>query len=863
MALAQQPVALTGGLNLQMDPLAVSDAQLIYSKNLFPRTPGLASVRWAMRHMEYITPDPSYNEYNFNSVRDFWFTNNATSGLVIAVAGGNDQGQGTHYGNLYDYPDVGVRLILFNDITDINTAVAMDTLGTIADRPFVFDLNDYIIALDGATKGRYYTRGAPLAWTPITWTGEFGDGFKPKLAVANYSNNRTVYAQDNFIVWSDSFQPFVVGVNWPLGETNPITAIDRVSANGVSQAQTDLLLVRTLYSAYLISGQPDETSATDGAAPSMAKLPVAAGCISQATSVNTPYGQIWCGPDDVWILAGGSIPQRIGTTIRPAIQRLASGYEWTAHACYADGIYRLCLPSPGQEQGPDEPLEEQYWLDLRNMTGEGGAVWYGPQVPIPQGVWDGGRQGTSCMKLDTRIGNQGLACSAVALRSLAAADISMATWPTAIALVAFDGDEPVDSAYPRYPASPEARLPSTAYEVGDVVAWNDFLWRCLFAGTTDSTPTATVFQGPGIGGSWELTGTTIGYSIVDGTVTWTAVMVVPDGVDGSNFPVKSPCPAFLSNMRANDSLVLFELKTKEYAGQDVQLDKRIDSMDLTYAAGNSFGVAYQFFPNFRGYTFPGSESILVGPDSLLQADSQHLPVVADVRRMAKAHLPSDPLIRNSAQHFQARLQNLGDVIFDYPLSQFYALVWAKSGDDNYLRGLESAMVLGRGDILDNLTVIQAAVSSFLGTLTVAEITNGDNPSTDLVMGHTWSPVDVSRPRFSIDLTLTPGSPFDNVWLLFNDYGPLNPNGSDPFEFLTGPERVRRSRMAALLGGVISLDSLGGGLGPSGVGNDQTIAAPSTIWSCQPTVPVIPALNLFVKTYGRRDKTGVVSLPSTS
>lgn len=873
MALEQTPVVLTGGVNNLMDPLAVPDTDLILGKNLFPRKPGLASVRWAMRHLEYATPDPNLSSLNFNQVRDFFFTNNLAAGIVLAVSGGNWQDQGLHAGTAYDYADEGVRLILMTNIAGAGNFY-MQLLGEIPDRPCVFDLNDYIISIDGLNVGHTWRRGTPFMMAPIVWTGEPVANFRPKLAVPVFNARRTVYAQDNFLVWSDSDEPFSVGTSWALPETNPITAIDKVSTSGILQAQTDTLLVRTMTSAYLVSGEPDETSAIDNARPSIAKLPVAAGCVSQATSVNTPYGQIWCGQDDVWLLSGGAIPRRIGSKIRPQIQRLAPGYEWTAHACYADGIYRLALPSAGQEQGPDEPLQEQYWLDLRAGVSQDGAVqWHGPMVHIPQGVWDGeDRQGTTNMKLDTRIGNAPLACSAVGLRSLPAVSAVYDTWPTAIALVAFDGDEPVDSAYPRYASHPEVRAPDTVYALGDVVSWNDFLWICTLEGTTSSGPTSGVFTGAGSGGSWLATGGVTGYTLVDGTVNWKSMMVVPDGIDGSSFPKRSPCPAFMSNARANDSLVLFEILTKEFTGRDPQLDKRLDSADLSYAASLPFSVAYQMLPNFTGYTYPGIERRLAIPDTLFQINGQELPGVADVRRLAKDQLPADPTKRNSAQHYQFRLQNLGKVYNTVSegegdvatVNAPTVSIWARDGADYYNFAPHPLLVTAgtRRTMLQIVTEINSLLLSLFSIdMTVSFLTGGVLPSGALVVNYTGQVIDPLNPMFAMTIEVPGASPFDEVWVLFNEYGNVNPDSSSTTAGLSDNALIIRRRWADFLGGAMMLTDVSGeAIIP---GETKLIYPPNAMWSCQPVVPEIATFNLFTKTYGRISKTGAARALSTS
>ena len=109
--------------------------------------------------------------------------------------------------------------------------------------------------------------------------------------------------------------------------------------------------------------------------------------------VQTPYGILWCGTDDVWAFVIGQLPFRIGTKLNPAIRASAlGGYGWRANAAFYAGRYMLALPTLAYNVGTSSIYDgfEQYWLELRNgmPPSYGDASWYGPQV-YGSGYWQG------------------------------------------------------------------------------------------------------------------------------------------------------------------------------------------------------------------------------------------------------------------------------------------------------------------------------------------------------------------------------------------------------------------------------------------------------------------------------------------
>jgi hypothetical protein len=164
-----------------------------------------------------------------------------------------------------------------------------------------------------------------------------------------------------------------------------VSCIPVMLAAAGTPAQAGLLVLKQS-GAYLLTGEPnqsDETTYFTGN-PEMQiiRFNVDATCLSHHTVVQTPYGIIWCGIDDIWVFQADMVPYRIGTKLNPAIRDAAiSGYGWRASAAFYAGLYRLALPVPAIVPTINDP-QHQYWLELRNNMPRNfeEAAWFGPQV---------------------------------------------------------------------------------------------------------------------------------------------------------------------------------------------------------------------------------------------------------------------------------------------------------------------------------------------------------------------------------------------------------------------------------------------------------------------------------------------------
>jgi hypothetical protein len=164
-----------------------------------------------------------------------------------------------------------------------------------------------------------------------------------------------------------------------------VSCIPVMLAAAGTPAQAGLLILKQS-GAYLLTGEPnqsDETTYFTGN-PEMQiiRFNVDATCLSHHSVVQTPYGIVWCGIDDVWVFQADMVPYRVGTKLNPAIRAAAiSGYGWRASAAFYAGLYRLALPVPAVTPTINDP-QNQYWLELRNGMPRNfeEAAWFGPQV---------------------------------------------------------------------------------------------------------------------------------------------------------------------------------------------------------------------------------------------------------------------------------------------------------------------------------------------------------------------------------------------------------------------------------------------------------------------------------------------------
>lgn len=249
-----------------------------------------------------------------------------------------------------------------------NTAVssAVDTASTtdVELNNFAFDDNDL---LTPAVSTVYRER---MVW------GDFGPGY------------------ENYLVMSDDADPATIGADvlaangraLQIGATGErITAlVDVMLAEAGTPAQSALLVLKE-NSTYLLTGELDQADGGGTDNLEVVRLSLEAGCVGWNAVARTPFGIYWVGPDDVWFMRAGALPERVGRKISPWLQGTPAEHRYRVHAVFHNGFLRVALNTQGHNTDSTDdgaPLAEQYWMDLREGAPPdwANARWYGPQI---------------------------------------------------------------------------------------------------------------------------------------------------------------------------------------------------------------------------------------------------------------------------------------------------------------------------------------------------------------------------------------------------------------------------------------------------------------------------------------------------
>ncbi len=371
------------GVNLLDDPRKIEDGELVEAKNLVPWEPGILSTRPAGKIerlvdelsgrgyplTQYVIPFPEFGRDFIYAFRDVVNNVNTTLKTGYFVPGGSTESQ-----------DMGA-------ITRI--------------QPAIIGYNNVVYAFGGypcPTAGYKFqdNGGGSFGFTEFTFGGTGNADIRP--SVVGVYRDRFVYGDlgpgyESSLLMADRFLPASVknsalAANGGTFDVNPndgdrIVAITEITQTAVGSPTQSACLVLKGRSAFILTGEPAESSGSFSFDDfTVNALSYECGCASAATLCKTPYGWFWAGPDDVWFFATGQVPVRVGTKIRKALERTpaATRYKW--HAAYFNGFYRLAIAAEGQGPNDDSPMQEQFWLDLRNGPPANfrDARWWGPMT---------------------------------------------------------------------------------------------------------------------------------------------------------------------------------------------------------------------------------------------------------------------------------------------------------------------------------------------------------------------------------------------------------------------------------------------------------------------------------------------------
>lgn len=411
------PVPFTGGVNLHDDARLLREDQVREAKNLFPYSPGILSKRKVAGTDAFVGLDLAHDFANM-IVPPF------DTGMLAVVAGGR-------FNDGYMNASIGHTGGQYN-----TSAAQRARMIETSRRPMLVAYQRKVYVLGGypwttpGVVGFINGFGTP-EWELLTFLGTGNTDVIPR--VAGVYKGRMVYADlgpgyEDYVVFADRFLPTTIGNSvlaangrsFRIGARSGdrIVALVEIDQATVGSPSQSALLILREHSAFLISGEPNQSTDTDDIFGNMtvAQINIQTGCASAETVVRTPYGIIWAGHEDVWLMDLGATPRPIGQNIRPALERTPATDRDKWHAVYFDGIYRLAIHGEGQGALPTTSgnyfsVLDQWWLDLRKGPPQSAplAQWWGPQQYLDSatsgGNTDGSFHAPSIMAVDNRPGH--------------------------------------------------------------------------------------------------------------------------------------------------------------------------------------------------------------------------------------------------------------------------------------------------------------------------------------------------------------------------------------------------------------------------------------------------------------------------
>ena len=566
-------VPMTGGVNLFVDPASIRDDQVVLAKNLAPVKPGIIGTRPALQWARDVRRLPASTPYI--PVRcmaspigpEFavaWWVDGVGSTSLLLIDTDGVSGSVVGIG-LSDSP-IPVSMVQWDGDTYAFTGQTTGARAVFATNPEGYLVE--AIAFEGTGNEDFKPKGAAVIRDRFVYWG-FDDGAGGRAVL--FADRGFPLRIGDAAVASSRYVP-VAGI-----AQSGITHCAELNASAAGSPNQSVVAVWTVDNMWTLLGEPGETGDTDPLGTLQQSLmTMNAGCVSGATVVQTPYGAIWTGPDDVWFMPFGSLPIRIGTNIRPALLNTPPNLKWKWHAAYDSDTaqYRLALFGPGS--GPDEysACDHHWILDLSKGAPRSAdeAVWWGPQVYV-QPDTDGRFKGTHCLL--TKTGDDGdremygVCWYQVDPRN--GADLA------GISLVTLSADDSRDCSAPMRERIPFSQV--AEYFVGDVIVPYD-----EDPGTSDPRVwTVTAVDGLGPNGGGVTAASTpqfndgVSFSIVSGGVTFASDLGTAD---------------FLPRSLQSVNEIIAQLLTKEYAG-DAMVDKLIDGAELGYWTNQMHRLSYR------------------------------------------------------------------------------------------------------------------------------------------------------------------------------------------------------------------------------------------------------------------------------
>jgi hypothetical protein len=422
-------VPLSGGVNLFDDPRTIRDDELVYAKNLFPHQKGLTGKRLGAG---CVGSGPIYGSLPTNlHVPPFlgvdWIATTADVGSGALSKAYVNLGRFDGNSQLnYEIPRIArftPPLVPFGQ--DVYCPIARSF--TVQD-PGLGTLHIGAAVVKRNPNGVYSIGGVNLfnsALAPAVATS-----YRGRMVWGNFGRNSDINnVRRRTLMFSDKGNPVKIfktgtadplaayGVELPALRGDQIIALVEVMLTQMGGLTQVGLLVLGERRSVLVTGQPEDTTYIGQFYErdlDLSSFNYEVGCMSHQTVVKTPYGIIWADKDDVWMFTTGQLPIRVGTKIRPALQKVLASNRFLCHGAYHDGIYRLALYTKQDDPGDAAavgwaPCSEQWWLDLRDgpPRNVAEARWWGPQIyNMAADPLTAPTPGTYCMAAENRPGRE-------------------------------------------------------------------------------------------------------------------------------------------------------------------------------------------------------------------------------------------------------------------------------------------------------------------------------------------------------------------------------------------------------------------------------------------------------------------------
>lgn len=629
MPIGLQPVQLDGGVNQQLDPMAIADNQLQSAENFSGRQGQDPGVRPAMAFVREVVPDyRPWNSDRYDGVSTteryhHWARLWRPMKFVFPPFGGDVAGvfQTTGQRQIIDVDGVNSRPVILNEQEavlwmlpslyaggDVNGGPYCLSLGVCTRAPSLFVFDGKLYAFGGNNAGGHIAPsttgliGPTLGWDYFrnVWTTPQTVNFIPDGAAV--VRDRVVYWKGNRIYWSDRGDPLTIWANAETDGYIPITGEEQEAITAVAELSTtadgspvqSVAAVWTKTRCYMLLGEPLQyIEAADVSADNpilgslqINRLNIECGCVSPATVTRTPYGTFWVGPDDVWFMPYGALPIRVGTNIRPSLRAVPQSLAYRLCAEYVNGFYRIALP--GAEMDGASPLAEIWSLDLNEgpPASADQAAWWGPHTlcngDSPDVTGGGGSEdegggvsGIWAWARDTRNTGDGKLYSlqTYLINRSGAGSYNI----YGMSLCGWDQFGMRDIGAPVYPPRPWQA--NTNYFEGDVVVPQPY--------TADMRASHFVCTTAGTSAGSEPNWYAAAASVTDNTVVWKPVYY-----EGSR-PLGSYRP--LAAQTSNN--IEWELVSKEYTLGDAISEKLLDGAELAFTSQVPQQLTYKTNPD--------------------------------------------------------------------------------------------------------------------------------------------------------------------------------------------------------------------------------------------------------------------------